>query len=146
MFIRIANHRRAVFAFCFVLESCEHQSGRLEQVSASAEGSNWLRMVQQLVILNILQYILPPRPVYQTLLFDFSWFWFETRWHLTTYLCAINLKVSLLPFKLSTRDLVNVWDPIHVMKHSRVNTSQLFECVDLSPPSSTSRPHDTSFT
>ena len=56
---------KAVFAFCFVLESCEHQTGKIKIL---------LRLVRQeaplvtecLVIIkipNILQCTLPPRPV-----------------------------------------------------------------------------------
>ena len=37
-----ANHTRAIFAFCFVLESCKHQAGKIRtllRVSGSAESS-----------------------------------------------------------------------------------------------------------
>ena len=64
---------RAVFAFCFVLESCEHQGERLERLCECLVQHKVLLATEGSVINNIpniLQCTLPPHPVYQTLLFE----------------------------------------------------------------------------
>ena len=75
-----ANRTRAVFAFCFISEHCNTKRVRLEHLCGclvlqkallATEGSTINK------IPNILQCTLPPRPVYQTLFFNFSRVWFR---------------------------------------------------------------------
>ena len=71
---------RAIFAFCFVLESCKTKQVRLEcfceclvlqKALLATEGSTIYK------IPNIPQCTLLSRPIYQTLLFEFSRVWFQ---------------------------------------------------------------------
>ena len=64
---------RAVFAFCFVLESCKTKRVRLERFSECLVIQKALLAINK--IPNIPQCALPPCPIYQTLLFDFSRVW-----------------------------------------------------------------------
>ena len=77
-YIGIANRTRTVFTFCFVLESCKHQAVRIECLYLCLVQQKTLQALQGSVsnkIPNIPQCTLPPHPVYQTLLSDFSRFW-----------------------------------------------------------------------
>jgi len=69
---------RTVFMFCFVLESCKHQAGKIECLYVCLVQQKTLQALQGSAINkipNILQCTLPPCPVYHTLLSDFSRVW-----------------------------------------------------------------------
>ena len=77
---RNANHKGAVFMFCFILKSYKTKRVRLECFSAclvlqKALLATVISTINK--IPNIPQCTLPPRPIYQTLLFDFSRVWFQ---------------------------------------------------------------------
>ena len=60
--------------FCFILESCKHQAGKIEGLHVCLVQQKTLHALQGSTInkiSKILQCTLPPHPVYQTLLFDF---------------------------------------------------------------------------
>ena len=79
-FIRNANCTRAVFAFCFVLESCKPNQVRFERFCESLALQKTLLATEGSPIdkiPNVPQCTLLPRPIYQTLLFDFSRVWFR---------------------------------------------------------------------
>jgi len=64
--------------FCFILESCKHQAGRIEHLYARLVQQKTLQALQDSAINkipNILQCTFPPHSVYQTLLSDFSRVW-----------------------------------------------------------------------
>ena len=97
MYIRNANRTKAVFEFCFALESCKTKQVRLEC---------WCLVLQKALLAtvgstinkipNILQCTLPPCPIYQTLFSIFRGSGSETRYVYTS---------TNLPFSL--RDLVS---------------------------------------
>jgi len=64
--------------FCFVLESCKHQAGKIERLYACLVQQKTLQALQGLAINkipSIPQCTLPPRPVYQILLSHFLRVW-----------------------------------------------------------------------
>ena len=70
-----ANRTRTVFTFCFILESCKHQVGKIECLyDVCLVQQKTLQALQGSAINkipNIPQCTLPPWPVYQTFLSDF---------------------------------------------------------------------------
>ena len=65
---------RTIFAFCFVLESCKHQAGKIERLYVclvQQKTQQGLQGSANNTIPNIPQCTLPPRPVYKTLLSNF---------------------------------------------------------------------------
>ena len=90
-----ANHTRTVFAFCFVLESCKCQAGKIEHLYRCLVQQKTLQALQGLAINKFLTFhsvTLPPCPVYQTLLSDFSRVW------LWDHLMALTMPTHLFDF------------------------------------------------
>ena len=84
---------RTVFAFCFVLVSCKRQEGKIERLYWCLVQQKTLQTLQGSAINkipNIPQCTLPPRPMCQTLLFDFSRVWFRD------YFVCANRQIRLL--------------------------------------------------
>jgi len=98
-----ANRTRTVFAFCFVLGSCKRQAGKIERLYWCLVQQKTLQTLQGSAIKkipNIPQCALPPWPMCQTLLFDFSRVWFRDckcyvgHTAFTAVLCRTNITNS----------------------------------------------------
>ena len=76
----IANCTRTVSAYCFVLVSCKRQAGKIECLYWCLVQQKTPQTLQGSAINkipNIPQCTLPPLPMCQTLLFNFSRVWFQ---------------------------------------------------------------------